>query len=66
MKDISSIDPMIDDIGAMIDEAVARPEAAELIKARILERLSRRSMPPVPSEPAASDDPDDFWDNVPI
>lgn len=57
---------MIDDIGAMIDEAVARPEAAELIKARILERLSRRSMPPVPSEPAASDDPDDFWDNVPI
>ncbi len=66
LKDISSIDPMIDDIGAMIDEAVARPEAAEAIKARILERLSRRTIQPMPPEPEASDDPDDFWENVPI
>ena len=66
MKDIPSIDPMIDDIGAMIDEAVARPETADAIKARIRERLARRAVQPRLADLPAHEDPDDFWENVPI
>ena len=66
MKDISSIDPMIDDIGAMIDEAVARPETAEAMKAKIRERLSRRSVQAPLTDVESFEDPDDFWENVPI
>lgn len=66
MKDISTIDPMIDDIGAMIDEALANPELAEVMKSRIRERLSRRARPQTAPEPSGEEDPDDFWENVPI
>lgn len=69
MKDISTIDPMLDDIGTMIDQALASPDRAEEMKARIRERLARRVhlQQPMPSQEDTSDEePDDFWENVPI
>ncbi len=66
LKDISTIDPMMDDIGAMIDEALAKPERAEAMKTRIRARLARRARPEAAPDLSCEDDQDDFWENVPI
>jgi len=66
LKDISTIDPMMDDIGAMIDEALAKPELAEAMKVKIRDRLSRRARPEAAPELSSDEDPEDFWENVPI
>ncbi len=66
MKDIVTIDPMIDDIAAMIDEALARPEHADAVKRKIRERLSRRSPNVDLNDPAEEESVEEFWENVPI
>jgi hypothetical protein len=68
MKDMSATDPRIDDIGTLIDEALADPSRAEIVKARIRERLAGRSAQapaPLAHEPAEGD-AEDLWDNLPL
>lgn len=64
MKDASAFDPASDDIGAMIDELLADPARADLVKARLRARLVRSSTPQ--AAPAAETDGEDLWDNCPI
>lgn len=68
MKDTSAYDPLIDDIGALIDEALSDPSRAAVVKARIRERLTGRSVSaalPLAHEPSGGDD-EDLWDNLPL
>jgi ribosomal protein L1 len=67
MKDISSRDPLVDDIAVLIDTAVADPDRAEDVKRQIALRLALRNAGPHPSEDTSTEDEDEaFWDNVPL
>jgi hypothetical protein len=66
LKDIVTIDPMIDDIAAMIDEALAQPEHADAVKRKIRERLARRSSSADLTDPSDEESVEEFWENVPI
>ena len=68
MKDMSTTDPRIDDIGALIDEALADPSRTTDVKAQIRERLAGRSAaaPPHIAEEPSDGDAEDLWDNLPL
>ena len=68
MKDLSTQDALIDEIKALIDEAVAHPHRAGIVKARIRERLANGSREVLPhdSDVDADDDAEDLWDNLPL
>lgn len=68
---MSGSDPLIDDIGALLDEMLEDPARAALLKARIRERLAgaQPSRPPVShgqAETEAEAEAEDLWDNVPL
>jgi hypothetical protein len=68
VKDLSTQDALIDDIGALIDEALAHPYRAGIVKARIRERLANGSREVLQhdSDFDADDDAEDLWDNLPL
>jgi hypothetical protein len=68
LKDTFAPDPLIDDIAALIDEALAHPARAGLVKAQVRQRLAERSAAPPPrvEDDAAAEDAEDLWDNLPL
>lgn len=68
MKDLSSHHGLIGDIEALIDEALAHPDRAGQVKARIVARIAHdpRSEPPRESDDGEEEDALDLWDNLPI
>jgi hypothetical protein len=68
MRDLSATDPLIDDIDALIDEAVADPSRADVVKTRVRHRLARRLAVPLPHavEELQGEDAEDLWDNLPL
>jgi hypothetical protein len=68
MRDLSATDPLVDDLEALIDEALADPSRAPAVKARIRARLGRAASPSAGGEPheAALSDAEDLWDNLPL
>jgi hypothetical protein len=65
VRDLTTTATPVDDIGQMIDEALADPARAARMSAAIRRRLAH---PPAAAEPADAPDPDaeDLWDNVPL
>jgi hypothetical protein len=65
VRDLTTTDTPVDDIGALIDEALADPARAARMTVAIRRRLA--GLPPA-VEPADAADPeaDDLWDNVPL
>ena len=68
MKDTFASDALIEDITALIDEALADPARAGRLKAEVRQRLAARpgGEPPDPAEDLAEGDGEDLWDNVPL
>jgi hypothetical protein len=67
VKDLATTDPLIEDLAALIDEALENPSRAASVKARVRARLGRSPIAaaPVARDPAEAD-AEDFWDNVPL
>ncbi|MCU0856108.1 MAG: hypothetical protein MUF63_14680 [Rhodobacteraceae bacterium] len=68
MKDTFASDALIEDITALIDEALADPARAGRLKAEVRQRLATRpgTESPAPAEDLAEGDGEDLWDNVPL
>ena len=67
MKDLATTDPLIEDLAALIDEALEHPSRAASVKARVRARLGRSPAVAVPVAPDPTEaDAEDFWDNVPL
>lgn len=69
MTDIFVPEPSVDDIVALIEEAVRNPERAEEIKIGLRRKMSRPSglaRAASASADEATGEPEDLWDNVPI
>jgi len=68
VRDLSATDPLIDELEALIDEALDDPSRAAFVKARIKARLGRPSdsVFPETSGDCLESDAEDLWDNVPL
>jgi hypothetical protein len=71
VKDLTTLGPIADEIGTLIDEALEDPSRAEIVKARIRQRLERRIGPLTGSEEEQGESDDeqgdeDLWDNLPV
>lgn len=68
VRDLSTTDPLIEDIQALIDEALDDPSRASSVKALLTMRLVRADIGATPEragDPAEAD-AEDLWDNVPL
>ena len=67
MKNMSPYDPLVDDIGALLEAAAADPARLEVLKAEARQQLTQRATRPdaQPEETVETDD-EDLWNNVPI
>jgi hypothetical protein len=67
MKDIATPDPLVDDLGALLDAAAADPARVHALKAQLQARLARRPVGVVPTPDAVEDaDDEDLWNNLPL
>ena len=66
MKDTFTSDPLIEDIAALIDEAIADPASAGAVKARVRARLASGTIRPVTPDAQDGFDGEDLWDNLPL
>jgi hypothetical protein len=68
LKDTFASDALIEDITALIDEALADPARAGRLKAEVRQRLAARpaGKSPAPADDIAEGDGEDLWDNVPL
>jgi hypothetical protein len=66
MRDLSATDPLVDDIATMIDEALADPSRAALVRAAIRTRLDRAADIAGSGPDGEAADDEDLWDNVPL
>jgi hypothetical protein len=63
MKDLSTADLMVGDIGMLLDRALADPARAPIVRAAMRARLARAAA----EEPLGDEaDAEDLWDNVPV
>jgi hypothetical protein len=67
MKDIAATDPLVDDLGALLDAAAADPARVSALKAQLQARLAGRPVGIVPAPDAVEDaDDEDLWNNLPL
>jgi hypothetical protein len=68
LRDLQATDPLIDELTALIDDALGDPSRAALVKSRIRERLLASAPQTRPAAPdiAGEDDSEDLWNNVPL
>jgi hypothetical protein len=59
---MSAADLLIDDVGTLIDEAIADPTQVDAVKAQIRARLAPVSIAP----PHAEAEEEELWDNLPV
>jgi hypothetical protein len=65
VRDLTATEMPVDDIGQMIDDALADPARAARMTAALRRRLAQ--VPPAaPHDDAADPDAEDLWDNVPL
>ena len=65
MRDLTATRTPVDDIGQMIDEALADPARAARMTSALRRRLAQ--VPPAALHDEAADpDAEDLWDNVPL
>ena len=66
MKDTAAHDPLVDDLGALLDAAAADPERVDTYKAQLRARLAGRPVAVPKAEPHAEADDEDLWNNLPL
>ena len=52
-----------DEVDSIVDDIIANPTRADELKGRLRLAISRK---PVRSTKPAAEDPDEYWNNVPI
>lgn len=65
MNQMAPLNPLVDDIAALLEAAAADPTRLDVLKEEARAQLVERTDHHPPRDPSASDD-DDLWDNVPI
>lgn len=70
MNQPSHRSPPQDDVDAIVDTLLENPSCAEDVKSELRARLKEASAPKLATvtrlKPAAADEIDDMWDNVPV